>query len=121
MNDKPIEVLLYPATGDKKPERRTLEPVPTFGLLKAMQDLVDGFIEVIPHPGNKDLLIVCDEEGKMKDKPYNRPVLVDGHVRDFIFGDFFVCRQDGEDMVSLTEEDIEWLLNEYTARRNLIG
>lgn len=26
MNDKPIEVLLYPATGDKKPERRTLEP-----------------------------------------------------------------------------------------------
>ena len=68
MNDKPIEVLFYPATGDKKPERRTLEPVPTFGLLKPMQELVDGFIEVIPHPGN------------------------------------------GEDIVSLTEEDIEFLL-----------
>lgn len=121
MNDKPIEVLLYPATGDKKPERRTLEPVPTFGLLKAMQDLVDGFIAGVPYPGNKDLLIVGDIDGKFKNKPLNRAFLVDGHIQDYVFGDFFVCRQDGEDTVSLTEEDIEWLLNEYTARRNLMG
>ena len=110
MNDKPIEVLFYPATGDKTPVRKTLAPVPILGMLGAMQKLVDGFIEVIPHPGNKDLLIVCDEEGKMKDKVYNRPVLVDGHVTSFIFGDFFVCRNAGEEMVSLTEEDIEFLM-----------
>lgn len=102
MNDKPIEVLFYPATGDKKPVRKTLE--------KAMQEAVDGFIAVIPHPGRKGLLIVCDEEGKMKNKVYNRPVLVDGHVTNFIFGDFFVCRDAGEEMVSLTEEDIEFLM-----------
>ena len=115
MKDKPIWVLLYPANVPKKPVYRLLAPAPEGGMLKTMQNVVDGYIEVIPHPDNEELLIVCDEEGKMKDKPFNRPLYVDGERKDVICGDFFICREDGEDMVSLTEEDIEWLLNEDTA------
>ena len=115
MKNEPIWVLFYPADIPKTPVKRLLAPDPESGLLKTMQNTVDGFIEVIPHPDNAELLIVCDEEGKMKDKPFNRPVYVDGIRMNVICGDFFICRNDGVDMVSLTEEDIDWLLNEDVA------
>lgn len=115
MKNESIGVLFYPANDPKAPVKRLLDPDPEGGLLKTMQTMVDGCIGVIRHPDNEKLLIVCDEEGKMKDKDFNRPICVDGEQKDVICGDFFICREDGEDMVSLTEEDVDWLLNEDTA------
>ena len=121
MKDEPIWVLFYPANDPKAPVHMLLAPAPEGGLLKTMQTVVGGYIEVIRHPDNEKLLIVCDEEGKMKDKDFNRPICVDGEQKDVICGDFFICREDGEDMVSLTEEDFDWLLIEDTALRSLNG
>ena len=118
MKNEAIEVLFYPVNPDEQPSRRLLAPDPEGGLLKTMQNVVGGFIEVIPHPDKEELLIVLDEEGKMKSKGYNRPLRFKGSVHDYIAGEFFICRKDGEDMVSLTEEDIEWLLNEDVEKRN---
>ena len=115
MKNEPIGVLFYPANDPKTPVKRLLAPDPEGGLLKTMQTIVDGYIEVIRHPDNGDLLIVMDEEGKMKGKNPTRAIYVDGILKDYICGSFFICRKDGEEMTSLTEEDFEWLMNEDRA------
>ena len=52
---------------------------------------------------------MMDEDGKIDHRPANR-VIYGGN--DYIAGDFIVCRADGPDMVSLTDEDIEKLMRE---------
>ena len=37
--------------------------------LEAIQKMVDGYIETLTFAS--DAVIICDEEGKFKDKPYN--------------------------------------------------
>ena len=110
--EKPIEVLFYPACIPKTPVRKTLVPDPDFGMLKTMQNTVDGYIEIIPHPIYPELRIVCNEEGKMLNLNWNRNLFIDGVVKDAIFGDFFICRRnyEGTRLVSLTEEDFEFLM-----------
>ena len=79
------------------------------GILKSMQGLVCGYIEVLDHERFEGLIYVMDEDGKIDHRPANR-VIYGGN--DYIAGDFFVCRADGPDMVSLTDKDIEKLMRE---------
>lgn len=82
--------------------------------LKAFQKYVGGYIEVIP-VGN-GLSLICDEEAKLKQRPGNRRV-----GNDIIAGDFFIVGDGGEDFRSLTEIEIDtvlqrfWQVEEYTA------
>ena len=79
----------------KRPEVREIE-----GTLKEMQAIVDGNIEAIYLPDG--LVMVCDEEGKIKDKT--------GNFRfgwDYIVGDVFFVGAGEEDFVSLTDEQVE--------------
>ncbi|KLU62317.1 hypothetical protein CEB3_c13610 [Peptococcaceae bacterium CEB3] len=70
--------------------------------LKALQSVVGGYIEVIHLEDG--LLLVCDEEGKLKGYPPNRRV-----GRDVICGTFFICRSDGDEFMSATDEDLKSL------------
>ena len=97
-----MRVMFYPV--GRPPEVREID-----GSLKSMQGLVCGYIEVLDHERFEGLVYVFDEDGKIDRRPANR-VIYGGN--DYIAGDFFVCRADGPDMVSLTEEDIEKLLRE---------
>lgn len=76
--------------------------------LEAKQKLVGGLIEVIPY---NDLLLVCNDEGKVLDLPPN--VIFD---YDYIAGNCFVIGDDYEnaDFKSLTIEEI------VKARKDLI-
>lgn len=69
--------------------------------LKAKQELVGGLIEVVPY---EDVLIVCNDEGKILNMPPN--VVFD---YDYIAGDFFVIGDDYEngDFKSLSKEEIK--------------
>ena len=61
------------------------------GNLKAMQDLVQGYIEVVPL--TDELLLVCNEEGKVYGhKAYHAAELAPGHW-DPIAGSFFIVRR----------------------------
>ena len=115
MNDKPFEVLVY-YTDIKDPKRKTLKPDRDGSVLKSMQDVVHGYIEVIRHPVRDDLCIVVNEEGKLKDSRFNRLIFwLDKYSklhRDFLFDDFLICRHSGDDLVSLTEDDVKWLVRE---------
>ena len=97
-----MRVMFYPV--GRPPEVREID-----GSLKSMQGLVCGYIEVLDHERFEGLVYVFDEDGKIDHRPANR-VIYGGN--DYIAGDFFVCRADGPDMVSLTNEDIEKLLKE---------
>ncbi|WP_317854402.1 DUF3846 domain-containing protein [Chakrabartyella piscis] len=69
--------------------------------LKSLQNEVEGLIEPIyMDDGN---LIIVNEEGKINGMEPNRWL---GDT-DIICGPFFVCGDDGEEFVSLKEEDIE--------------
>ena len=74
--------------------------------LKSLQNLVGGYIEYCYLPEHEDVVIICNEEGKINGMGPNRDI---GH--DIIFGPFLVVGDDPEigENLSLTDEQIsEW-------------
>ena len=108
MNTKKFTVMFYGV--GKDPE---VQEWPD-GDLETMQICVNGFIDSIPHP-LKDLVIVINEEGKLNEDPPNRHLYREGKIIDTIVGDFFVCRQHRDDLVSLTDADIRLLYLEHNS------
>lgn len=79
--------------------------------LESMQAVVGGYIQVIPAyaiPGGKklsrELILVMNEEGKLDDLPYNFEIW-DG--ADYIVGTCFICKEKGDEMVGLSEEETQ--------------
>ena len=77
--------------------------------LSALQKLVGGYIEF--HSLGGGLVLVCNEEGQLKGKPFNQTVRLSYYSVN-IFGDFFVARVNSEgDFVDLRKSDVEKLKN----------
>ena len=73
--------------------------------LEAMQEIVGGDIESVSFQREA---IICNEEGKLRGLPYNRPLLDEsGLPMDILQGTFFVTGIDGEHFTSLTDEQIQ--------------
>ena len=52
--------------------------------------------------------MICNEEGRNLDLPYNRPLMDEsGLPYDIVCGTFFMAGVSGEHFVSLTEEQIQ--------------
>ena len=79
--------------------------------LETKQRLVNGLIEVVPYIDN--MLIICNDEGKINNLKAN--VLLD---YDFIAGDFIIVGDDYEnaDFKSLTEEQIKEAVKDINKR-----
>ena len=71
--------------------------------LEAKQDIVGGYIECAYLPNDSDVVIICNEEGKISGMKLNRYI---GH--DIIAGPFLIVGDDYEngDFKSLTDEQI---------------
>lgn len=67
------------------------------GTLKEMQEIVGGYIETVRV--GKLLLMVCNEEGKLRGLPHNFAL-----GNDIICGTVFFCSMSGEDMIGLSLE-----------------
>ncbi|MBQ9599858.1 MAG: DUF3846 domain-containing protein [Clostridia bacterium] len=111
MKEKQIRVLrVYP--------RHTPIPADIDNTLEALQDAVGGYIETV-HITDK-LVIVCNEEGKLKNLPANRELVwklggKDKQIvttRDIICGDFIICGIKDGDFRSLTARE-QWYLVQY--------
>ena len=74
--------------------------------LTSLQHEVGGYIQAV-YPWEDDLCaIVCDEEAKLKGKPYNRVLLdEDGDIYDVIAGTFLVVGL-SEDSFSSLESNL---------------
>ena len=74
--------------------------------LEDMQAIVGGHIQAV-YPFGDEVALVCNEDGKYLDLPYNRPLTNDrGIPYDMICGTFFLAGLGAEDFVSLTEAQI---------------
>ena len=61
--------------------------------LKSMQEVVGGLIQVIYPFEDPEIALVCNDEGKLMNLPYNRVLRdEDGNIYDVIAGTFFLCR-----------------------------
>lgn len=100
--------ILYKQVG-KPCEVREIE-----NTLEAKQELVGGLIEIIPF---HNVLLVCNEEGKLLNMP---PNLLFKY--DYIAGDCFFIGDDFEnsDFKSLTDEEIEKCKKEIE-KRSVVG
>ena len=75
--------------------------------LENLQQIVGGYIEAITlKPG---VVLVCNEEGKIKGLPINRDIGF-----DYICGTFFICGTKGEDFASLNDIQVETYLNAFS-------
>ena len=95
MNKKELIIVLKKV--GENPEVMNIE-----NTLEAKQKLVDGLIEVVSI--TEDILLICNEEGKLDNLPPN--LLFD---YDYIAGDCFFVGDDYKngDFKSLTDEQIE--------------
>lgn len=84
------------------PEQRTVRGNLT---LQEMQEIVGGYIEITHADGlPKDVVIVCNEEGKLQNLPQNMWI-TRGGAEDLLVGTFFVCKTEGEELVPLTDAE----------------
>jgi len=66
--------------------------------IESLQKNVGGYVEMVPV--TRDMVILCDEEGRLKDKPYNCTI---GGI-DFV-GDIIMCGRDADGFADLP---VEW-------------
>ena len=89
--------------------------------LAGMQKVVDGLIEPF-YPFEEQVCIVCNEESKINGMRPNRSVKNDdGVMVDFIFGPAFICDCRGENLDSLSDEQIDRYGNKSDCGRHQGG
>jgi hypothetical protein len=94
MNEEMIQVL-------KVEPGKAPEQIELANTLKAMQEVVGGYIEIVCL--DEDTCLVCNEEGKLQGLDYNRRL-----EGDIIAGTFFLVRDDGEGgFCSLSEGQLD--------------
>ena len=98
--------VLYKKPGEA-PEIREVE-----NDLKPLQELVGGYIETVKVG---DVVIICNEEGKLKGLPINFFVNANGYI-DAIVGPAIFCRSEGFDFTDIKDEDVK-AIKEYMGWR----
>lgn len=88
----------------KKPRMAEID-----GSLEGMKKVVEGYIQAI-YPFEDPVALICNEEGKILDLPFNRALRdEDGDIYDIVLGTFFLCSAppDSDSFKDLSDELIE--------------
>ena len=85
------------------------------GSLKSMQAIVNGYIQTVEPFDDPNILLVCNEDGKVIGLPENR-FLRDsaGRPYDIVHGTFFLAQCSGEEFCSLTDKQIQTYTRLYS-------
>jgi len=94
--------------------------------LESMQGIVGGYIEAIPAermPGGEllkglDLLLVLNEEGKLLGLKPNFPT---SDMGDIIVGTAFVCKSKGCEMVGLSDDEADLIVEMFYRKEEVNG
>lgn len=83
--------------------------------LKTYQKIVDGYIEFCPLPGvaQKNIIAYCNSDGKYLDLPLNRAIFQGTKVTDIVCGNIVLTGRKGEDSVSLSNDQVEFIMNRF--------
>lgn len=88
----------------KKPRMAEID-----GSLEGMQKVVGGYIQAI-YPFEDPVALICNEEGKLLELPFNRALRdEDGDIYDIVAGTFFLCSAppDSDNFEDLSDELME--------------
>lgn len=83
--------------------------------LEAMQEMVGGLIQAL-YPFEEEVALICNEEGKLLELPFNRALYdEDGDIYDIVSGTFFLigAPSDSDGFASLTDEQIKKYTDYY--------
>lgn len=82
--------------------------------LKNLQNTVGGYIETVTLPEH-NLVLICNEEGKLRDMPYNFSALCSAHAydayvewREQLFGTVIACGAEGDEFADIPIDFNEW-------------
>lgn len=81
--------------------------VETEGKLEDFQEMVGGYIEVVPYEGINGIVYILNEEGKLEGLKPNKMI---SRGRDMICGDFVVAAIRGEDITGLNIRQEEFVM-----------
>lgn len=84
---------------NKKPYAKEIE-----NTLEGIHSIIDGFFEIIRIPNLPGLCCVCDDEGKLKDLPYNFTL-----YNDDIVGTVFFVNEEHADFKDINDGYVEIL------------
>ena len=86
------------------------------GDLKSMQSVVGGYIQAI-YPFEESIALICNEEGKLLNLPFNRALTMEGKIYDIVCGTFFLCSAPlhSGTFESLNEEQIRRYTDRFEA------
>ena len=82
--------------------------------LKDLQDFVGGYIEVpfiSPALRDRNIVVVVNEEGKLRGLQPTIALVHDGEVFDCLVGQIFFCSTDEDDFASLNDEQIKYIMD----------
>ena len=75
--------------------------------LASLQNEVGGYIQAV-YPWDEPCAIICDEEGKLKNKPFNRALRDEsGDIYDIITGTFLVVGLGEDNFKSLESKHLQ--------------
>ena len=81
--------------------------------LESLQHEVDGYIQAV-YPYEEPVALICDEEGKLNGKPFNRALRAeDGTVYDIVAGTFLITGLSEEDFTSLSPKLAEQFKDKF--------
>ena len=82
--------------------------------LEPMQSAVDGYIEAIYPFEDEEVVLICNEEGKINRMELNRAVYDEtGEMIDIIAGPMFICSLGEEDFASIQGEMLEKYMEKF--------
>ena len=87
--------------------------------LRSMQEVVGGYIEVIYPFDDRNIALVCNEEGKLEGLTPNRFLLDrNSGICDFICGDFFLCYapENSENFESIPDNLIQYYIDKFSRK-----
>lgn len=82
--------------------------------LEVLQEFVGGYIEVpfiSPALRDRNIIVVVNEEGKLKGLQPTMALVHNGEVLDCLVGQIFFCSTDGDDFTSLNDGQIQYLMD----------
>ena len=84
----------------KSPDEKVGHMTWIYDSLKNLQNIVGGYIEAV---GFGDMIILCDEEGRLKNKPYNCQI-----GRTSFVGTIVAVGSDGEEFADVPIDLTGW-------------
>ncbi|MCR5006534.1 MAG: DUF3846 domain-containing protein [Clostridiales bacterium] len=76
--------------------------------LEALQKVVGGYIELISVQSDPEVLLICNEEGKLQGLSHNFIITEKDTLKDLIVGPAIICGADGEDFGDVPITLDEW-------------